>query len=202
MHTRTLSLSHFSLLPLCSCNSDQSRCPFQCERVSTDGDCSSCDAGRRAQHRPLGRTEQLPGVRVRRTSSPTPSAPNLLSQVKISLTLVPHTRGLLHLFLMKGETAISLAVFIFFLCAAPRAGACLTWADKSRSVPRESGSCPPADKLYFCFILVSPPCVLGRHGSAALEFPSLLAHAPHGTHPIPQSGDGGCEAMRLALWAK
>lgn len=29
------------------------------------------------------------------------------------MTLVPHKRGLLHLFLMKGETAISLAVFTF-----------------------------------------------------------------------------------------
>lgn len=80
--TRARALSLTSLLHLCSCNSDQSRCPFQCERASTDADCSSRDTGRGAQHRPSGRTEQLPGVRVRQASSPSPRTPNLLSQVR------------------------------------------------------------------------------------------------------------------------
>lgn len=65
-------------------------------------------------------------------------------------------------FLTEGAAAISLAVSALVVCATPSAAARLTGEDKSkRSVRRESGSCPAADRLYFCFISVSPQRVLG-----------------------------------------
>ena len=70
-----------------------------------------------------------------------------LSQVcKTPSTQLLPSRCLLYLFLRKGAAAISPAVSILFLSDTLRAGACLTWGDKSsRFVPRESGSCPTAD---------------------------------------------------------
>lgn len=165
------------------------------------------DAGRGARPGPSRRTELFSGAgaqarRPSRSVRAPLAPPGSVRNLRIPSTLMPQKRCLLYLFLMKGEAAaVPLAVFTLFLCGTPRAGACLTWEDKSRRfVPRESGSCPPADRLYFCFISVSPQRVLGRHGSAALEFPSLPAHAPpllppctHAppcTHLIHQSGDG------------
>lgn len=70
-----------------------------------------------------------------------------LSQVREtpSTRMLP-SRCLLYLFLRKGVAATSPAVSVLFLSDTPRAGACLTWGEKSsRFVPRESGSCPTAD---------------------------------------------------------